>query len=102
VGAMTNYPEMVGGTGRLCTELMSCAAGRLFAKIGAEGVYCVGVPGAELGIAIKIEDGGQRAVGPAILAILRELDLISEDDLGMLLRHAYPEVTDTTGEVVGQ
>lgn len=102
VGAMTNYPEMVGGEGRLCTELMTCAAGRLFAKVGAEGVYCVGVPGAELGIALKVEDGAQRAIGPAILAILRELDLISEDDLGTLLRHAYPEVLDTRGEVVGQ
>lgn len=102
VGAMTSYPEMVGGEGRLCTELMTVAAGRLFAKAGAEGVYCVGVPGAELGIAMKIEDGAQRAVGPAILAILRELDLISEDDLGRLLHHAYPEVVDTRGEVVGQ
>ena len=66
------------------------------------GVYCVGVPGAELGIAIKVEDGAQRAIGPAILAVLRELDLISEDDLGRLLKHAYPEVLDTRGEVVGQ
>lgn len=102
VGSMTSYPEMVAGEGRLCTDLMTCAAGRLFAKVGAEGVYCVGVPGAELGIALKIEDGSQRAVGPAILAVLRELDLISEDDLGKLLRHAYPEVLDTRGEIVGQ
>lgn len=101
-GSMTSYPEMVAGDGRLCTDLMTCAEGRLFAKVGAEGVYCVGVPGAELGIAMKIEDGSQRAVGPAILAILRELDLISEDDLGTLLRHAYPEVLDTRGEIVGQ
>jgi L-asparaginase II len=102
VGSMTSYPEMVAGAGRLCTDLMMCAAGRLFAKVGAEGVYCVGVPGAELGIAVKIEDGAQRAVGPAILAVLRELDLISEDDLGTLLHHAYPEVLDSRGEVVGQ
>ena len=30
-----------------------------FAKAGAEGLYCVGVPGAELGIALKVEDGGR-------------------------------------------
>ena len=102
VGAMTSYPEMVAGEGRLCTDLMACAGGRLFAKVGAEGIYCVGVPGAELGIALKIEDGAQRAIGPAVLAVLRELDLISEDDLGRLLRHAFPEVVDTRGEVVGQ
>lgn len=102
VGSMTSYPEMVAGEGRLCTDLMRCARGRLFAKVGAEGIYCVGVPGAELGIAIKIEDGAARAIGPAILSVLRELDLISEDDLGVLLHHAYPEVVNTRGDVVGQ
>jgi L-asparaginase II len=102
VEAMTTHPEMVAGEGRICTELMRQAAGRLFAKVGAEGVYCVGVPGAELGIAIKVEDGAARAVAPAILGVLRELDLISEDDFGALHHHAYPEVVNTRGEPVGQ
>jgi L-asparaginase II len=102
VEAMTAHPEMVAGEGRICTELMRQAAGRLFAKVGAEGVYCVGVPGAELGIALKVEDGAARAVAPAILGILRELDLISEDDYGALHHHAYPELLNTRGEPVGQ
>lgn len=100
--AMTAHPRMVAGEGRICTELMRQAAGRLFAKVGAEGVYCVGVPGAELGIALKVEDGAARAVAPAILGILRELDLISEDDYGALHHHAYPELLNTRGEPVGQ
>ena len=100
--AMTTFPRMVAGEGRICTELMRQAAGRLFAKVGAEGVYCVGVPGAELGIALKVEDGAARAVAPAILGVLRELDLISEDDFGALHHHAYPELLNTRGEPVGQ
>ncbi|CAN5840530.1 asparaginase [soil metagenome] len=102
VGAMTSYPEMVAGKNRLCTDIMLQTAGRVFAKVGAEGVYCVGVPGAELGIAIKVEDGAKRAVGPAVLSILRQLDLISEDDFGSLYRHAYPELLNTRGEPVGE
>jgi L-asparaginase II len=102
VGAMTAYPEMVAGEGRLCTDLMRQTSGRVFAKIGAEGIYCVGIPGAELGIALKVEDGASRAVGPGVLAALRQLDLVSEEDLGALERHAYPEVRNTLGEVVGQ
>ena len=66
---MTNYPEMVAGEGRLCTDLMEHTAGRLFAKAGAEGLYCVGVPGAELGVVLKVEDGSGRAVAPAVLAV---------------------------------
>lgn len=100
--AMTGYPEMVAGEGRVCTELMRRGGGRLFAKVGAEGVYCVGVPGAELGIAVKVEDGAARAVAPAILGVLGELDLISEDDLGALHSLAYPELLNTRGEPVGQ
>lgn len=102
VGAMTAHPEMVAGRGRVCCELMTRAGGRMFAKIGAEGVYCVGVPGAELGIALKVEDGASRAVAPAILAVLRELDLISEDDFGAMHDLVFTEVLNTRGERVGE
>ena len=102
IRAMTAHPEMVAGEGRLCTDLMRRTEGRVVAKIGAEGVYCVGVPGAELGIALKVEDGARRAVAPAILSILRQLDLISEEDLGVLHSHAFPEIRNTRGEVVGE
>jgi L-asparaginase II len=102
VAAMTSHPEMVAGEGRLCTDVMRQAEGRLFAKVGAEGIYCIGVAGAELGVALKIEDGATRALGPAVLGVLRQLDLISEDDLGVLTTHAYPDVRNTRGEVVGQ
>jgi L-asparaginase II len=101
-GAMTAHPEMVAGEGRICTALMRVGGGRLFAKTGAEGIYCVGVPGAELGIALKVDDGASRAIAPAILGVLRELDLISEDDLGALHSFAYPDLLNTCGEVVGQ
>lgn len=102
VGAMLAHPQMVAGSGRLCTELMRRGGGRLFAKTGAEGVYCVGVPGAELGIALKVEDGADRAVAPAILTLLRQLELLSEDDFGALHAHAFPSLTNTRGETVGR
>ena len=102
VSAMAAHPDMVAGDGRLCTELARIAGGRLFPKVGAEGVYCIGVPGAELGIALKVEDGAKRAVGPAVLSLLRELDLISEDDFGTMSAFAFPRVLDTRGEPVGE
>lgn len=102
VEAMTTHPEMVAGRGRLCTQLMRQASGRLFAKTGAEGVYCVGVPGAELGIAVKVEDGASRAVAPAILAVLGELHLLGEDDLDALHDFAWPALLNTRGEAAGE
>lgn len=102
VGAMAAHPEMVAGEGRICTDLARVTEGRMFAKTGAEGVYCVGVPGAELGIALKVEDGSARAIAPAVAGVLRELDLISEDDFGALHSYVYHEVGNTRGEVTGE
>lgn len=101
VHAMVRNPEYVGGTDRLCTTLMRITTGRLFAKVGAEGVYCAGSPGAELGIALKVEDGARRAAEPALLAVLHRLGLISAEEVAELAMFAEPDVTNTRGEVVG-
>lgn len=102
VEAMAAHPEMVAGEGRICTAISRVTEGRVFAKVGAEGVYCVGVPGAELGIALKVEDGSTRAIAPAVAGVLRELDLISEDDFGALYGYVYREVANTRGEATGE
>ena len=101
VRAMTGHPGYVAGTGRLCTRLMEVAEGRIFAKVGAEGVYVAGVPGAELGIALKVEDGAKRAAEPALLAVLHSLGLLSDDEMAALDAFARPEVRNTRDEVVG-
>jgi L-asparaginase II len=100
--AMTTFPEYVGGSDRMCTELMRVAGGRIFAKVGAEGVYCAGIPGAELGIALKAEDGALRAAEPALLVVLHALGLLSDDEIGSLARYAEPVVRNTRGEPVGE
>jgi L-asparaginase II len=101
VAAMVDYPEYVAGTGRMCTGLMRAAAGRIFCKVGAEGVYCAGIPGAELGIALKVHDGAIRASEPALLAVLAALNLLSEEELGTLEAYARPVVRNTRGDAVG-
>ena len=69
--AMVAHPEYVAGTDRLDTDLMRVAGTRLFAKVGAEGFYCAGIPSMQLGVALKVEDGNKRAAEPAILAVLQ-------------------------------
>lgn len=101
VQAMTRNPEYVAGTDRMCTELMRVARGRIFAKVGAEGVYCAGIPGAELGIALKVEDGATRAAEPALIAVLKALAILSDDEVADLARFADPDITNTRGEQVG-
>lgn len=101
VQAMVRNPEYVAGTDRLCTALMRVAHGRIFAKVGAEGVYCAGVPGAELGIALKVEDGATRAAEPALIATLQALAVLSDDEVAELASFAEPDITNTREERVG-
>jgi L-asparaginase II len=102
VSAMTTHPEYVAGTDRLCTDLMRTTSGRLFAKVGAEGYYCAGVPAMRLGVAVKVADGAWRAVEPAVLAALRHVDAISTSEHEALARYARPAITNTRGEKVGR
>jgi L-asparaginase II len=100
--AMMTHPEFVGGTGTLDTTLMKVANRRVFVKVGAEGYYCAGVVEQRLGVALKIEDGSRRASEPALIAILRAVDALSDADLQQLRTFAQPTVSNTRGETVGE
>lgn len=76
--ALAQHPEMIGGTKRVDTDLIRLTGGRVLAKMGAEGVWCLGVAGEETGIALKAEDGGGRAVYPVGLALLRSFGALSD------------------------
>jgi len=101
VDAMVAHPEYVAGTDRLDTELMRAAKGRLFAKVGAEGFYCAGIPSMRTGVALKVEDGAWRAAEPALLAVLRQIDAIGAGELDLLARYAQPAILNTRNETVG-
>jgi L-asparaginase II len=102
VQAMTRHPEFVAGTDRLDTDLMRVADGRLFAKVGAEGFYCAGVPAMKLGVALKAEDGAKRAAEPALLAVLQHLDVLSTDELSRVRPYSHADILNTRQEVVGR
>jgi L-asparaginase II len=68
---MRAHPELVAGTGANDTVLMGAVPG-LLAKGGAEGVVAVAMPGVGA-VALKVEDGAQRARTPVLLDELRRL-----------------------------
>ncbi|HEV7308337.1 asparaginase [Ensifer sp.] len=63
-------PFYVAGTKRACTRLMKTAPGRIFAKTGAEGVFCAAIPEKGIAIALKCEDGTTRAAEAMVAATL--------------------------------
>jgi L-asparaginase II len=99
-GAMVAEPYMVAGRDRFETALMQASPGVL-AKDGAEALCCVSVPQMGIGVALKVSDGGFRAVAPAMLETLRQLDALDAASLAMLEPYAHPKVRGG-GEAVGQ
>lgn len=109
VTAMREFPEMIGGTkDRLDTELIRLGKGRLISKIGAEGVYTVGVLPSHawpngLGLALKVEDGDdRRARPPAVIEALRQLGVIDTQDLDELKAYAPARIVNRRGDYVGE
>lgn len=102
LNAMTTHPEMIGGKGRLDTELMIHFGDRLIGKFGDEGVYCVGLRDKGIGIALKIEDGHTRAVGPAILETLRQLNVIKNEEMELLKDFWNPCIKNHKKDIIGE
>ncbi|MBI1350936.1 MAG: asparaginase [Actinomycetales bacterium] len=68
VDAMRAFPDFVGGAARDVTHFMQAVPG-LVAKDGAEGVYVAALSDG-IGIALKVEDGSDRARQVALAQIL--------------------------------
>jgi L-asparaginase II len=90
--AMRARPELIRGEGAPDTELMRLGDGWV-AKGGAEGLLCAAR--GNLGIALKVEDGGQRPLGSALALFLTELGF----EPGRL---GSAQVENSRGEVVGE
>ena len=91
---MRAHPFMVGGTGRLDTELMSGTD--LVTEMGAEAVFGAGCPEG-WGLALKISDGGTRAVRPSAISALSRQGVQTED-----LKPAASPLRDLHGQEVGE
>ena len=69
--AMSQFPNMVGGSGRDVTAIVSGIDG-LFAKDGAEAVYGAALPDGRA-VALKMSDGYGRGAQTVLLAALEKL-----------------------------
>jgi L-asparaginase II len=78
------HPHLLAGTGRAPSRLIE-AVPELLVKDGAEGVYAGAIAGAGA-IAVKIEDGAERAASAAFAAALRLLGVQPSQELDALAR----------------
>lgn len=98
--AMRGYPQFVAGEGFLDTALMRSLPG-IVTKIGAEAVHAIALPDLGWGVAIKVEDGAERAMGPSTIAVLAELGLIGSTERDQLGAFAGRTLRNQAGLEVG-
>jgi L-asparaginase II len=80
--AMREHPYLIAGEHRIDTSLMQHIP-NLISKIGAEAFMVLAVRNTthgNIGIAMKIEDGTERARDVAILRILEQLNVVTPDN----------------------
>jgi len=102
VDAMSNHAFLVGGTDRFDSALIAETEGRVVSKVGAEGVHCALLTERGIGVAVKVEDGAQRAQVPALLRLLQELDALPTPLSPRLAEWMRRPVKNTRGESVGE
>jgi L-asparaginase II len=102
VHAMQTRPFLVGGSDRFDSALIEATEGRVIAKIGAEGVHSVAIVGEGIGIALKVEDGAQRAQFPAVISVLQHYGALPRDLPPRLAEFAHKPLRNTRGEIVGE
>jgi len=105
---MVQNPYLVGGTNRFDTQLMEKTKGRFITKTGAEGLQCLGIidggPRPECsgwGVAVKVMDGSVRSKGPATIEVLKQLGVLTKDDISVLQDLYNPRIKNCADIYVG-
>ena len=99
--AMSHYPQVISGTGRIDCAISEVSKGRIIGKMGSDAVYCIAVKEGNLGVTFKIEDGDYAAVTPMVIAILKYLDLLTKDEAIELDKQFPPILKNHRGDVIG-
>ena len=102
MAACLNNPRHIAGDNRLETLIMEALPGRVFAKTGAEGGFALALAQEGWGVALKIEDGASRALGPAILEVLYQLGLLTPEAQETLAPQWRPILYNHQRQEVGQ
>lgn len=99
--AMRSHPEFVAAEGLLDTALMRAVPG-MVTKIGAEAVHAIALPDQGWGVALKVEDGSERALGPATVAVLAALGVLGPPEIEQLGTFAGRILRNQAGLEVGE
>ncbi|CAM3946526.1 asparaginase [Paenibacillus alkaliterrae] len=97
---MNRHPEMVSGTGLICSALNS--DDNIVAKGGAKGVYCFALKKERLGIALKVLDGSEDEWPIIAASVLKQLGYDNHTTIEKLRQLAPAAIYNDNNLVVGR
>jgi len=101
--SIVNFPEYLAGTNRFDTDFIRVFSGRAITKVGAEAIQSfIFFDPQPFGIVVKCEDGNIRGVETAAVEILRQLKLISMEEIEKLRNFWKPKLKNHVGTIVGE
>jgi L-asparaginase II len=99
--AIVEHPFVLAGSDRFDSLLIEATKGRLLVKSGAEGIAAISDTANGLGIVVRVEDGAERAVYPAVMETLEQLGLIDSEERKKLDSFHHPVMLNWAGTQVG-
>lgn len=100
--SMLQHPELVSGPGRFDYALSCALPERLLVKSGAEAMQIGACLDPPLAFAIKVHDGGARALPPICIAVLRQLGLLGSELAPGLVKYEAPVTTNHKKVITGR
>ncbi len=103
VDAVSQYPFMVAGSKRYCTDMMQITAPKIIGKTGAEGIFCMTFTEQSFGVCIKIDDGKMLPQYNVAQALVSASGLFTQAELSTITHHLQAPIINfnklTTGEI---
>ncbi len=96
--AMAQHPDLVGGTGRFCTNLAEASSGTVVGKVGAGGVYIALHRPTGEALAVKMTSGNDLAVETFVAAHATKHQWVPA---GSLNQYTKRPIRDCRGNPVG-
>lgn len=98
IAAALKHPLMIGGHERFCTDLNQAAGGKLLEKAGANGVFVLGLPGRDMGVALRTDDGQNEMFTAFLIHLLRSLGILTDAEVKALDRWSTTKVLNARKE----
>ncbi len=100
--AIAAHPRMIAGSGGFCSKLCRATKKRVIGKIGAEGIYCAVVRDKKFALAVKLESGRLDLLAIPVIQILKDLQLINEEEFAALKNFYHQQRLNDRKTVVGE